>query len=73
MSNTPVLALPNFKETFIVVIGTCDLGVGVVLLQKNQTMAYLSKNFTTAHKHLSIYEKKFLALVMAVKKWRPYL
>ena len=25
------------------------------------------------HKHLSIYEKEFLALIMAVDKWRPYL
>lgn len=68
MSNTPVLALPDFKETFVVETDACDLGVGAVLLQKEQPIAYISKAFTAAHKHLSIYEKEFLALIMAVEK-----
>lgn len=73
MSTTPVLALPNFEEPFIIETDACDQGIGAVLMQHEQPVAYLSKAFTEAHKHLSSYEKEFLALIMAVKKWRPYL
>lgn len=36
-------------------------------------MAYLSKALASQHQQLSIYEKEFLALIMAVEKWRQYL
>jgi hypothetical protein len=42
-------------------------------MQKSQPIAYLSKALGEKHKNLSIYEKEFLALIMAVEKWRPYL
>jgi hypothetical protein len=58
MTSTPVLALPNFHEPFMVETYASDIGIGAVLMQ---------------HKQLSIYEKEFLALIMAVEKWRPYL
>jgi hypothetical protein len=38
-----------------------------------QPIAYLIKALGPKHKNLSIYEKEFLALIMAVEKWRPYL
>lgn len=42
-------------------------------MQKGQPIAYLSKALGQKHQALSIYEKEFLALIMAVEKWRPYL
>lgn len=36
-------------------------------------LAFFSKALGEAHKHLSIYEKEFLALIMAVERWRQYL
>ena len=42
-------------------------------MQQGQPIAYLSKAIGARHKSLSIYEKEFLALIMAVEKWRPYL
>jgi hypothetical protein len=41
-------------------------------MQQGQPIAYLSKALGEKHKTLSIYEKEFLALIMAVEKWRPY-
>jgi hypothetical protein len=73
MTSTPVLALPNFKEQFVVETNASDIGLGAVLMQNNQPIAYLSKALAQHHKHLSIYEKEFLALIMAVEKWRQYL
>jgi len=70
---TPVLALPNFQEPFIIETDACDGGIGAVLMQREQPVAFLSKALGDKHKHLSIYEKEFLALLMAVQKWRQYL
>jgi hypothetical protein len=75
MTTTPVLALPDFSKQFNVETDACDGGIGVVhvLMQGDQPIAFLSKALTTQHQHLSIYEKDFLALIMAVEKWRQYL
>jgi hypothetical protein len=73
MTRTPVLTLPNFQEQFTVETDACKDGIGAVLMQKGQPIAYLSKALGEKHKNLSIYEKEFLALIMAVEKWRHYL
>lgn len=67
MSTTPVLSLPNYKETFVIETDACDVGIGAVLMQCDQPVAFLSKALSSQHKHLSIYEKEFLALIMAVE------
>ena len=72
MTQTPVLALPNFQLQFIVETDACAEGIGAVLIQQGQPIAYLSKAIREKHKALSIYEE-FLALIMAVEKWLPYL
>ena len=73
MTTTPVLALPNFQAQFTIETDACKDGVGAVLMQQGQPLAYLSKALGDKHKNLSIYEKEFLALIMAVDKWRHYL
>lgn len=73
MSTTPVLAMPDFDAQFVVEIGASDIGIGAVLMQKGQPVAFLSKALGPIHKKLSIYEKEFVALIMAVEIWRPYL
>ena len=73
MVTTPVLALPNFKEPFEVETDASDVGIGAVLMQHGQPIAHLSKALGDSHKHMSIYEKEFLALIMAVERWRQYL
>jgi hypothetical protein len=70
MSNTPVMNLPDFQQSFIIEIDACDGGIGAVLMQRDYHVAFLSKALTIQHKHLSIYEKEFLALIMVVEKWR---
>lgn len=72
-SSTTVLAMPNFNDVFTMETDACASGIGVVLLQKGQPIAFFSKELATMHQHLSIYEKEFLAVIMAVERWRPYL
>ena len=73
MAQAPVLALPNFSEPFTVETDACDTGVGAVLMQKGHPIAYMSKALGILNCKMSIYEKEFLAVIMAVDKWRPYL
>ena len=73
MINTPVLALPDFSLPFVIETDTCDEGIGAVLLQQGHPVAYLSRALGVNNKQLPIYEKEFLAIMMAVDKWRPYL
>ena len=42
-------------------------------MQKGQPIAFLSKALGPTHKHMSIYEKEFLVLIMAVEQWTQYL
>lgn len=73
MTKTPVLALPNFQDVFTIETDACQDGIGAVLMQQGRPIAYLSKALGEKHKTLSIYEKEFLALIMAVERWRHYL
>lgn len=69
MTRTPILALPNFQLPFTVETDACAEGIGAVLMQSGQPVAYLNKALGEKHKALSIYEMEFLALIMAVDKW----
>jgi hypothetical protein len=73
MTNTPVLALPDFNQPFAIETDACDTGVGAVLMQNGHLITYMSKALGVMNRKLSIYEKEFMAVMMAVDKWRQYL
>jgi hypothetical protein len=73
MTTTPVLALHDFIVPFIVETNASDQSLGVVLMQYDKPIAFLSKPLSSNHNFLSIYEKEFLSLIMVVERWRPYL
>lgn len=73
MSATPVLALPDFTKSFCVETDACATGIGAVLMQEGHPVAFYSKALSVNNQKLSIYEKEFLAIMMAVDRWRPYL
>lgn len=69
----PVLAIPDFTKTFAIETDACHNGVGAVLLQGGHPLAYVSKPLGIKTQGLSTYEKEYLAILVAVEKWRSYL
>jgi len=54
----------------------CDAlgtGIGAILMQSRQLIAFFSKALLGRNLELYTYEKEMLALVAAVQKWCPYL
>jgi len=73
MSTPPVLGLPDFTKPFIIECNVLGEGIGAVLMQTGQPLAYLSQGLKGKNLNLSTYKKELLALVMAIRKWRHYL
>lgn len=68
-----VLSLPDFSKSFVVETDACDTGVGAVLQQEGHPIAFMSKPLSPKFRGLSTYEKEYLAIILAVEQWRPYL
>lgn len=65
--------MPDFSKPFVLETDACDKGMRAVLMHQGKPIYYLSKAFNSRNIGFSVYEKEFLALVMAVTKWRHYL
>ncbi|KFK22601.1 hypothetical protein AALP_AAs54367U000800 [Arabis alpina] len=73
MSTVPVLALVDFSKQFVVESDASGIGLGVVLMQQQQPIAYFSQALTDKHKLKSVYERELMVVVFAIQKWRHYL
>lgn len=68
LTQPPLLAMPDFNETFVLECDASGNGIGAVLMQKGQPIAYLSQGLKGRTTILSTYEKEMLAILLAVKK-----
>jgi hypothetical protein len=73
MTTTSVLAIPNFNKIFVIETNALDAKIGVVLSQQGRPVAYLSRALGPRKKAWPIYSKEMLAIVEAIRCWRPYL
>ncbi|PNY17781.1 Ty3/gypsy retrotransposon protein [Trifolium pratense] len=73
LTTAPVLALPNFSNTFIVQTDASNHAMGAVLLQQGHPLAYFSKMFCPRLAKASTYIRELHAITAAVKRWRQYL
>ena len=74
----PILAQPNFGRGFILQTDWSTQGIGAVLTQKDDDnkehpVSYYSRSLTSAEMNYSASEGEALAVVAAVRQYRPYL
>lgn len=73
MTQTPILAMPNFSQPFVIEADASGFGVGVVLMQNGKPISYFSRMLSSKARQCSIYEQELMAIVLAVKRWNHYL
>ena len=75
--HSPILKLPNIKESFILQTDASDRGLGAVLLQSVEDqklpVAYASRKLKESESAYATVEKECLAIVWAIQKFQKYL
>jgi hypothetical protein len=77
MLTAPILAYPNFNESFHIQSDASKYGAGAVLYQyddfKRVVVSYASWLFNPAQRKYNTTERELLAIVLSTRKWKPYL
>ena len=75
--STPILQYPNFQKEFILTTDASNFAIGAILSQITQSqdlpIAYASRTLNRAESNYSTIERELLAIIWAVKHFRPYL
>ncbi|GJZ99841.1 putative reverse transcriptase domain-containing protein [Tanacetum coccineum] len=73
IANTPILALPEGSEDFVVYYDASHKGLGVVLMQREKVIAYASRQLKVHEKNYTTHDLELGSVVFALKIWRHYL
>lgn len=73
----PILQFPDFSKTFNVTTDASNFAIGAVLSQgeisKDLPISFASRTLNKAESNYSTTERELLAIIYAVKHFRPYL
>lgn len=73
ITSHPILKYPDFNKDFKLNTDASNNAIGSVLLQDNNPIAYASRTLNSHEKNYSTTEKELLAVIWAIKYFRPYL
>jgi hypothetical protein len=73
LTTAPILILPDPLETFVVYCDASLLGLGGVLMQKGQVVAYASRQLKVHERNYLTHDLELVVVVFMLKLWRHYL
>jgi hypothetical protein len=73
LTTTPVLAQPNIHKNFDVYCDASRVGLGCVLIQEGQVVAYASRQLKRHEENYPTHDLELAAVVHTLKLWRHYL
>lgn len=73
MTSPPLLVFPDFSKRFTVTTDASNVAIGAVLSQNGKPICFASRTLNGAEKRYHTLEKELLAIVWAVRYFRPYL
>ena len=71
--NAPVLRVPEGNENLVVYTDASGSGLGAVLMQQDQVVAYASRQLKPHETRYATHDLELAAVVYALKLWRHYL
>ncbi|GKD96156.1 reverse transcriptase domain-containing protein [Tanacetum coccineum] len=73
LCNAPILALPKGAENFIIYYDASHKGLGAVLMQNENVIAYASRQLKIHERNYTIHDLELGVVVFALKIWRHNL
>ncbi|XP_019251057.1 PREDICTED: uncharacterized protein LOC109229968 [Nicotiana attenuata] len=73
LTSTPVLALPEGSEGYVVYCDASRIGLGCVLMQHGKVIAYASRQLRKHEHNYPTHDIELAAVIFALKIWRHYL
>ncbi|GJZ40135.1 putative reverse transcriptase domain-containing protein [Tanacetum coccineum] len=73
LCSAPILALHEGSENFVVYCDALHKGLGTVLMQRENLIAYVSCQLKVYEKNYTTHDLELGAVVLALKMWRHYL
>jgi len=68
-----VLVLPNLSKPFVMYCDASKMGLGGVLMQRGQVVAYASRQLKIHERNYPAHDLDLAVVVFALKLWRHYL
>ena len=73
LASEPVFKLPNFNNTFEVIVDACGQGIGKILQQDRHPITYESRQLRIQEKNYPNHDIELLVVIHALKRWHHYL
>ena len=73
LTSTPVLTLPSGQDGYIVYCDASRQGLGCVLMQHENVIAYASRQLKKHEQNYPTHDLELAAVVFALRIWRHYL
>jgi hypothetical protein len=73
LTTAPVLAQSDIEKSFDIYCDASGIGIGCVLMQEGQFIAYASRQLKRHEEHYPTHDLELAAIVHALKIWYHYL